>query len=74
MERSVAVALMAYLLLVRLRAKQIKPGSAWSAFTLKQQFAWEVSARQLKRAARQEARKEVQLRLAVKEPQLRLAA
>jgi len=73
-ERSVAVALMAYLLLLRLQAKQIKPGTSWSAFTLKQRFAWEVGSRQLKRAARQEARKEVQLRLAAKEPQLRLAA
>jgi hypothetical protein len=73
-ERSVAVALMAYLLLLRLRAKQIKPGTSWSAFTLKQRFAGEVGSRQLKRAARQEARKEVQLRLAAKEPQLRLAA
>jgi hypothetical protein len=27
---------MAYLLLLRLRAKQIKPGRSWSAFTLKQ--------------------------------------
>jgi hypothetical protein len=34
-ERSVAVAVMAYLLLLRLRAKQIKPGTSWSAFTLK---------------------------------------
>jgi len=73
-ERSVAVALMAYLLLLRLRAKQIRPGRSWRAFTLKQGFAWEVGARQLKRAARQEARKEVQLRLVAKEPQLRLAA
>jgi hypothetical protein len=40
-ERSVAVAVMAYLLLLRLRAKQIKPGASWSAFTLKQQLAWE---------------------------------
>ena len=73
-ERSVAVAVMAYLLLLRLRAKQIKPGTSWSAFTLKQQFAWAAGARQLKRVARQEARKEVQLRLATKEVQLRLAA
>jgi Transposase DDE domain len=73
-ERSVAVALMAYLLLLRLRAKQIKPGTSWSAFTLKQQFAWEVGARQLKRVARQAARKEVHLRLAPKEVPLRLAA
>ena len=73
-ERSVAVALMAYLLLLRVQAKHIKPGRSWSAFTLKQRFAWEVGTRQLKRAARQEARKEVQLRRAAKEPQLRLAA
>jgi hypothetical protein len=63
-ERSVAVALRAYWLLVRLRAKQIKPGSAWSAFTLKQRFAWEIGARQLKREARREAYKEVKLQLA----------
>ena len=63
-ERSVGVALMAYLLLLRVRAKQIKPGRSWSAFTLKPQFAWEVGARQLKRVARQEVRKEVEVRLA----------
>ncbi len=73
-ERSVAVALMAYLLLLRLRAKQIKPGTSWSAFTLKQQFAWEVGTRQLKRVAQQEVRKEVKLQLVAKEAPLRLAA
>jgi DDE superfamily endonuclease len=73
-ERSVAVALMAYLLLLRLRAKQIKPGTSWSAFTLKQQFAWVVGARQLKRAARQEARKAIRSRSVPKEVPLRLAA
>jgi hypothetical protein len=73
-ERSVAVALMAYLLLLRLQAKQIKPGSSWSAFTLKQQLAWDIGARQLKRVARQEARKEVRLQFAAKETHLRLAA
>jgi Transposase DDE domain len=73
-ERSVAVAIMAYLLLLRLRAKQIKPGHPWSAFTLKQQFAWEVGSRQLKRVVRQEVHKEVKLRLAAKEPPLQLAA
>jgi hypothetical protein len=73
-ERSVAVALMAYLLLLRLRAKQIKPGTSWSAFTLKQQFAWEVGTRQLKGAVQQEVRKEVRLQLVAKEAPLRLAA
>jgi hypothetical protein len=73
-ERSVAVALRAYLLLLRLQAKPIKPGSSWSAFTLKQQLAWDIGARQLNRVARQEARKEVRLQFAAKETHLRLAA
>jgi hypothetical protein len=73
-ERSVAVAIMAYLLLLRLRARQIKPGSSWSAFTLKQELAWDWGARQLQRTARQEARKEVRLHLAPKEAPMRLAA
>jgi Transposase DDE domain len=73
-ERSVAVAVMAYLLLLRLQAKQIKPGSSWSALTLKPQFAWKVGAQQLKRAVRREARKEVRSQLAAEETQWRLAA
>jgi hypothetical protein len=73
-ERSVAVAVMAYLLLLRLRAKQIKPGTPWSAFTLKQNLAWEWGARQLHRSARQEARKEIRLHLVPKEAPMRLAA
>jgi DDE family transposase len=73
-ERSVAVAVMAYLLLLRLRAKQIKPDRSWSAFTLKQELAWDWGARQLHRSARQEARKEVRLQLAPKEAPMRLAA
>jgi Transposase DDE domain len=73
-ERSVAVAVMAYLLLLRLRAKQIKPGTSWSAFTLKQELAWDWGARQLHRSARQEARREVRLHLAPKEVPMRLAA
>jgi hypothetical protein len=73
-ERSVAVAVMASLLLLRLRTKQIKPGRSWSAFTLKQELAWDWSARQLYRTARQEAQQEVRLQLAPKEAPLRLAA
>jgi len=73
-ERSVAVAVMAYLLLLRLRAKQIKPGTSWSAFTLKQGLAWDWGARQLKRTARQEARREVRVRPTPPEVRLRLAA
>jgi hypothetical protein len=63
-ERSVAVTLMAYLVLLRVRARDIRPGQPWSAFTLKHHFAWEVSVQQLKRAAQQEARREIKLRLA----------
>jgi hypothetical protein len=73
-ERSVAVAFMAYLLLLRLRAKPIKPGTSWSAFTLKQGLAWDWGARQVKRAARQEARREIRVRSTAQEVQLRLAA
>jgi hypothetical protein len=73
-ERSVAVALMAYLLLLRLRAKRIKPGTSWSLFTLKQELAWDWGARQVNRAAHQEVRREVRLRPAAQEVQLRLAA
>ena len=63
-ERSVAVAIMAYLLLLRLRTEQVRPGTSWSTFALKQSFAWEIGAQQLKRVARQEALREVKLQLA----------
>lgn len=73
-ERSVAVAVMAYGLLLRLRAKQIKPGSSWSAFTLKQELAWEWGTRQLHRTIRQETRKEFRRQQAAEPPPVRLAA
>jgi hypothetical protein len=73
-ERSVAVAVRAYLLLLRLRAKQIKPGSSWSAFTLKQELAWEWGTRQLHRTVRQEVRREVRRQHAAEPLPLRLAA
>jgi hypothetical protein len=73
-ERSVAVAVMAYLLLLRLRAKQIKPGSSWSAFTLKPELAWEWGTRQLYRTVRQETRKEFRRQRTAEPPPLRLAA
>ena len=63
-ERSVAVTLMAYLVLLRVRATDIRPGQPWSAFTLKHHFAWEVSTQHFKRCAQQQARREVKLRLA----------
>jgi hypothetical protein len=73
-ERSVAVAVMAYLLLLRLRAKQIKPGGSWSAFTLKHELAWEGGPHPLHRTVRREARKEIRRQRAAEPPLLRLAA
>ena len=73
-ERSVAVAVMAYLLLLRLRAKQIKPGSSWSAFTLKQELAWDWGTAQLHRTIQQETRKEFRRQCPAAAPPLRLAA
>ena len=63
-ERSVAVTLMAYLVLLKVRAPDIRPGHSWSAFALKHRFVWEVSAQQLTRTARHEARREAKLPLA----------
>jgi len=63
-ERSVAVSLMAYLVLLRVRAKDIRPGQSWSAFALKHHFAWEVSAQHFRRCAQQQARREVKWQLA----------
>jgi Transposase DDE domain len=58
-ERSVAVALLAYLVVLRLQAKHVKPEASWSVFALKQKFAWEVGAQQIKRTAQHEAMKEI---------------
>jgi hypothetical protein len=60
-ERSVAVAIMAYLLLLTLRAKDIPADRPWSAFGLQRAFAWEVMQAQCERSARQLARKWLQL-------------
>jgi len=46
-ERSVALSLMAYLLLIKFRAKDIPQHGPWSAFALKRHFAWEVAQQQL---------------------------
>jgi hypothetical protein len=60
-ERSVTVAIMAYLLLLKLRAKDIPADRPWSAFHLQRAFAWEVMQAQCERSARQLARKWLQL-------------
>jgi hypothetical protein len=58
-ERSLAVTLIAYLVLLRLQAKHIRPEAAWSVFALKQKFAWEVGAQQIKRTTQRETLKEI---------------
>jgi hypothetical protein len=60
-ERSVAVAIMAYLRLLKLRAKDIPADRPWSAFRLQRAFAWEVIAAQCERSAHQMARKWLQM-------------
>jgi hypothetical protein len=59
-ERSVAVAIMAYLLLLKLRAKDIPADRPWSAFRLQRAVAGEVMQAQCARSARQLARKWLQ--------------
>lgn len=56
-ERSVAISVMAYLMLITLRAKEIPSGRPWSAFALQQAFASEVAEEQFERSVLQTARK-----------------
>jgi hypothetical protein len=52
LERSVAVAIVAYVLLLKLRAVDIAADHPWSAFRLQQVLAWEVAQAQCERSAR----------------------
>jgi hypothetical protein len=56
-ERAVAVAIMASLLLLTLRAQDIPADRPWSAFQRQRAFAWEVVQAQSERSARRMARK-----------------
>jgi hypothetical protein len=60
-ERSVAVAIIAYLLPLKLRAKDIPADRPWSAFRLQRALACEVIQAQCERSARQIARKWLQM-------------
>jgi hypothetical protein len=60
-ERSVAVAIMAYLLVLELCAKDIPADRPWSVFRLQRAFASEVIQGQCERSARQIARKWLQM-------------
>jgi Transposase DDE domain len=60
-ERSVAMAIRADLLLLKLRAKDIPADRPWRAFCLQRAFAWEVMQGQCERSAHQIARQWLQL-------------
>jgi hypothetical protein len=60
-ERSVAVAIMAYLLRLKLRAQDMPADRPWSAFLLQRTCAWEVVQARCERSARQMARQWLQL-------------
>jgi hypothetical protein len=56
-----SVGIWAYLLLLKLRAKDIPTDRPWSAFRLQRALAWEVIQEQSARSARQIARKWLQM-------------
>jgi hypothetical protein len=60
-ERSVAVAIMAYLLLLKLRAQDVPADRPGSALQLQRAFAWEVIQAPCERSACQMARKRLQM-------------
>jgi hypothetical protein len=63
-ERSVAISVMAYLLIVKCRARDIPEQGAWSMFTLKRNFIWQVAQGQIERSVEQRLRKGLQERKA----------
>jgi hypothetical protein len=52
-ERSVALSIMAYLMLLKFRAHDIPKHGSWSAFTLKRNFTWQLAQAQLERSVKQ---------------------
>jgi hypothetical protein len=63
-ERSVAISVMAYLMLLKFRARDIPERGPWSAFTLKRNFTWQMAPAQLERSVEQRLRKGLQERKA----------
>ena len=63
-ERSVAIAIMAYLLVLKCRARDMPNQGPWSAFTLKRNFTWQLAQAQLERSAEQRLRKALRERKA----------
>jgi hypothetical protein len=63
-ERSIAMAVMAYLMIVKFRAQDIPERGAWSIFTLKRNFTWQLAQAQLERSVEQRLCKGLQKRRA----------
>jgi hypothetical protein len=63
-ERSVAISMMAYLLLLKFRRHDIPEKGSWSIFLLKQNFRWQLGQAQIERAVEQRLRKGLQERRA----------
>ena len=63
-ERSVAIAVMAYLMLVKFHAREIPERGAWSLLTLKRSFMWQVAQGQIERSVEKRLQKGLQERKA----------
>jgi hypothetical protein len=63
-ERSVAISVMAFLMILKCRARDIPEQGAWSMFTLKRNLMWQVAQGQLGRSVQQRLRKGLQERKA----------
>jgi hypothetical protein len=56
-ERSVAISIIAYLMLLKCRAQDIPERGPWSVFTLKRNFTWQIAQGQIERSVEQRLRK-----------------
>jgi hypothetical protein len=63
-ERSVAISITAYLMLLKFRRHDIPAKGPWSIFTLKRNFTWQIAQAQSKRSVEQCLRKGLQVRKA----------
>jgi Transposase DDE domain len=63
-ERSVAIAVMAYLMLLKFRLHDIPEKGPWSVFTLKRNFTWQISQACIEHSVEQRLRRELQERKA----------
>lgn len=63
-ERSVAISIMAYLMLLKFRACDIPEKGPWSVFTLKRNFLWQIAQAQIERSVLHRLREGLQERKA----------